>query len=279
MTSNLILFFLLLIAKCGVDAFIGKRHPADKNDIEMTRHAKTMLFGTKMKFRPPSKVAQQTEYIRVKADGEDAWKVMDCVEILEKGGLGVVPTETGYGFVCPLDSKDGIERMLRIKNLHRCKKPMSLLCNDLSSIDQYCFGIDRGVFKVLKKNLPGAYTFILPAKNSLPKQIIFDSKGKKHSWKRQTLGIRIPNDPVLRYLHDELLGGTPLLISSLPVDEEEERQLLDCHLDPDDSWCNDVDFIIDAGARPCEGSTIYDMTNRGEPELIREGIGNIELVV
>lgn len=232
-----------------------------------------------MKFRPPSRLVQQTEYIQVEADGEDAWKTMDVVDILQRGGIGVLPTESGYGFVCPLDSKDGLERMLRIKGLHQCKKPMSLLCSDLSSIDKYCFGIDRGAFKILKKNLPGPYTFILPAKNTLPKQIIFDSKGNKHSWKRQTLGVRFPSDPVLRYLHDELLGGMPLLISSLPVDEEEGRQNLDCLLDPDASWCDDVDFIVDAGVRPHEGSTIYDMTNRGEPELVREGIGNVELQV
>ena len=155
-----------------------------------------------MKFRPPSKVSEQTEYIKVEADGSDAWKTMDVVEIINRGGLGVVPTETGYGFVCSLDSKDGLERMLRIKDCHQCKKPMSLLCSDLQTIDNYCFGIDRRVFKILKKNLPGSYTFILPAKNSLPKQIIFDSKGNKHSWKRQTLGVRIPTDPVLRYLQD-----------------------------------------------------------------------------
>lgn len=231
-----------------------------------------------MKFRMPSKVSEQTEFIQVASDGQDAWRTMDIVDILNRGGIGVLPTETGYGFVCSLNSKDGLERMLRIKGLHECKKPMSLLCSDLSTIDKYCFGINRGIFKILKKNLPGPYTFILPAKNSLPKGIIFDSKGNKHSWKRQTLGVRIPTDPVLRYLQDELLDKTPLLISSLPIDEEKGRQILDCKVDPSDTWCNDVDFVVDAGNRPHDGATIFDMTTR-EPELVREGLGEIELVL
>ena len=155
---------------------------------------------------------------------------------------------------------------------------MSLLCSDLSTIDEYCFGINKLVFKILKKNLPGKYTFILPAKTSLPKSIIYDSKGNKHSWKRQTLGVRIPDDPVLRYLQDELLGGMPLLVSSVPVDEEEDEQLIDCVVDPGASWCRDVDFIVDAGSRPYDGSTIFDLTTK-EPELVREGLGDVELAI
>eukprot|EP00980_Cylindrotheca_fusiformis_P025321 scaffold13478_cov132-Cylindrotheca_fusiformis.AAC.14 len=238
----------------------------------------TSLFGSRMKFRAPPKVTEQTELIEVEADGQDAWRTMDIVDILQRGGLGVLPTESGYGFVCLLESKNGLDRLLRIKDQHQCKQPLSLLCNDLSTIDKYCFGIDRSIFKILKKNLPGPYAFILLAKNVVPKSIIFDSRGTTKSLKRQTLAVRISTDPVIRYVQDELLGGVPLVISSLPVDEEDEVELLDYRLDPDSFWWNEVDFIVDAGARSQEGSTIYDMTNR-EPKLVGESLGDAALLV
>ena len=268
----------------------------------------TQLFGKRMKYATPGKVVSSTQYIQVEKDGSDAWKTMDIVEILQDlGGVGVLPTDTGYCFVTSLDSKLGIERLLRIKGLHQCKKSMSLLCSNIQSIDEYCFGIDKLNFKILKKNLPGPYTFILQAKTTLPKQIIFDHKGKKHSWKRQTLGVRMPDDPVLRYLQDELLLGMPLLVSSLPTmkekftndddydyddsddyddddeDDDEDwekqrQQLIECSVDPGASWCNDVDFIVDAGSRPYDGSTIYDLTSKSAgPILLREGLGKLEL--
>jgi tRNA threonylcarbamoyl adenosine modification protein (Sua5/YciO/YrdC/YwlC family) len=264
--SDVVILFLMFTAISRIEAFC-------MDGQHLKRGKRTALLGSKMKFRAPTKVSEQTLFIQVEADGQDVWKTMDIVDILQRGGLGVLPTETGYGFVCSLDSKDGLERMLRIKAQNQCKKPMSLLCSDLSTIDKYCFGIDRGVFKILKKNLPGPYTFILPTKNTLPKAFFFDSKDKG-----ETLGVRIPSDPIIRYVQDELLGGVSLLISSLPIDEEEESQLLDYRLDPDSSWCNDVDFVVDAGVRPHEGSTIYDMTSR-EPKLVREGLGNAELIV
>lgn len=274
MISDLRFVFLLLAASIRrVEAFSIWNLP-------LKRDKRTNLFGTRMKFRAPQKISEQTAFVRVEADGEDAWRTMDIVDILQRGGLGVLPTESGYGFVCSLDSRDALDRLLRIKGQHQCKKPMSLLCSDLSTIDKYCFGIDRTTFKILKKNLPGPYTFILPAKNSLPKSIVFDSKGSKNSWKRQTLGVRIPNDPIIRYVQDELLGGVPLLISSLPAEEdgEDEIDVLDSPLDPDAPWYSEVDFVVDAGLRSCDGTTIYDMTNR-EPELLRECLGNGPLLV
>jgi tRNA threonylcarbamoyl adenosine modification protein (Sua5/YciO/YrdC/YwlC family) len=256
----------------------------------------TRVEGTRMKFQPPPRVVAQTQYLQVEPAGEDAWKMNPLVEILRQGGVGVLPTDSGYGFVTPIDAKVGLERMLRIKGLESCKKPLSLLCSDLKSVDEYCYGIDKSVFKLLKKNLPGPYTFILPAKTTLPKGIVMDIKGGKHAWKRQTLGVRIPDDPVLRYLQDELLDGMPLLVSSLPMtgndddgddnDEDEdylskiETQPADCQVNKEASWYNQVDFVVDAGPRPSCGSTIFDLSGtRGEPILIREGLGNLNLVL
>ena len=320
-SSGGLLFLLLLLFDGGSSSLVSTRyHPTSTitavaaftaRDINTGRIRRpttstTQLFGKRMKYATPSKVVSTTQYIQVEKDGSDAWKTMDIVEIIQDlGGVGVLPTDTGYCFVTSLDSKLGIERLLRIKGLHQCKKSMSLLCSNIQSIDEYCFGIDKLNFKILKKNLPGPYTFILQAKTTLPKQIIFDHKGNKHSWKRQTLGVRMPEDPVLRYLQDELLLGMPLLVSSLPTlkekytsdddddyddfdddDEEDDdwelqrQQLIECNVDPGASWCNDVDFIVDAGSRPYDGSTIYDLTSKSSgPILIREGLGKLELEI
>ena len=148
-----------------------------------------------------------------------------------------------------------------------CKKPLSMICNDLATIDQYCYGIDRQTFKILKSAFPGPFTIILPASSQLPKMMFLDSKGGKHSWARKSLGVRMPDDPVLRYVQEEL-GGTPLLVSSVPnesfdgLGEEEEEedgegdgiigvaQLQSCRIDFGSSWCQQVDFVVDGGERP-----------------------------
>lgn len=239
----------------------------------------------------PDRLVEETLYVEVEEDGSDAWRCADVTDILRRGGVGCLPTDTGYGFVTPIDSKAGLERILKMKGYLGCKKPLSMICNDLATIDQYCYGIDRQTFKILKSAFPGPYTIILPASSQLPKMMFLDSKGGKHSWARKSLGVRMPDDPVLRYVQEEL-GGTPLLVSSVPnesfgdFDEEEKdgeddgiigvAQLQSCRIDFGSSWCQQVDFVVDGGERPVEGSTIYDLT--GEPTLLREGLGDLDLV-
>ena len=220
----------------------------------------------RMKNKSPSRIVDQTEYVEV--DQDSVWRTMDAASLLGRGGLGIVPTEIGYGFVCPLMSKEGLERMLRIKEANNCNKPMTLLCSDLATIDDYCFGIDKAVFKILKKNLPGSYRFILQGKSTLPKAIVFESKGSKNSFKRQTIGVAIPKDPILRYVQDELLDKEPLLMSPLPIDDEKESDRYQSYLGPEASWFNDLDFVINAGERPEEASTDFDFSN-GDATLIK----------
>ena len=119
--------------------------------------------------------------------------------------------------------------------------------------------------------------------------MIFDSKGSKHSWKRDTIGVRMPSDPILRYFQDELYNGVPLLVSSLPHDDDDDDgddeehstntfQLITLH--PDAAWWDSVDFVVDAGARPNDGSTVVDLTSPdGEPELLRQGLGALVLTI
>ena len=237
----------------------------------------------------PDRLVEETLYIECEEDGSDAWRCADVTNILRRGGVGCLPTDTGYGFVTPIDSKAGLERILKMKGYLGCKKPLSLLCHDLATIDQYCYGIDRRTFKILKSAFPGPYTIILPASSQLPKMMFLDNKGGKHSWARKSLGVRMPDDPVLRYVQEEL-SGTPLLVSSVPnetfddLDEENEEeddiigvaQLQSCRIDYGSSWCQQVDFVVDGGERPVEGSTVYDLT--GEPTLLRQGLGGLNLV-
>ena len=235
-----------------------------------------------MKYQSPQRVVSQTEYIDCEPDGNDAWKTMDLVDILQRGGVGILPTDTGYAFVTSLESRDGIERLFRLKDMKKIGQsttPFTLLCSDISNIDKYCLITKKNTFKTLKSNLPGPYTFLLPSKTT-NRGMLFDSKGSKYTWKRQTLGVAIPDDPILRYLQDELLLGEMTLVMSplRPEDDEDDddggvSRLLTCSIDPDASWCKEVDFIVNAGPRPAyDGSTVYDMTLR-EPELFREGLG------
>ena len=214
------------------------------------------------------KIVGNTEYIKLLEDGSDAWRCQKVVQILKSGGLGVLPTDTSYCFATSITSKDGLERLLTIKGLQSCKKPLSMVVHDLSTIDRFSYGIDRQVFKILKKNLPGPYTFILPASSSLPKMMFLNGKGSKKNWKRETLGVRMPDDPVLQFLLEQL--DEPLLVSSVPTGGDDHQ------LDPHSKWWNAVDFIVHSGMRPQDGSTIFDLTGI-EPILIREGIGAIEL--
>jgi tRNA A37 threonylcarbamoyladenosine synthetase subunit TsaC/SUA5/YrdC len=140
--------------------------------------------------------------------------------------------------VTTVDSKAGLERILKINK----NADLELLCADQSTIGTYCYNINKGIFTILKKNLPGPFTFVLLASTALPR-IMFN---------RQKLGVRMPADPVLRYFQDELFQGKPLIISSSfpprvnEYDEEmsDHEQVLECGLNPDTGWCRDIDFIV-----------------------------------
>eukprot|EP00310_Coccolithus_braarudii_P025889 CAMPEP_0183332524 /NCGR_PEP_ID=MMETSP0164_2-20130417/1666_1 /TAXON_ID=221442 /ORGANISM="Coccolithus pelagicus ssp braarudi, Strain PLY182g" /LENGTH=225 /DNA_ID=CAMNT_0025501263 /DNA_START=127 /DNA_END=804 /DNA_ORIENTATION=+ len=216
-----------------------------------------------------SSAAPASTYIVVESDGSDSWRAEAALDALRNGGVGVLPTDTSYAFVAPLSSKRGVERILALKGIEAGKKPLSLLCADLSTVDRYAAGIDKALFKLFRGCLPGPYTFILPARNSVPKTVHADGKRTK----RRELGIRVPDDPVLAQMLAQL--DEPLLCSTVPTSEEGSQ--LVCHSPADEdgaSWCRLVDFIVDAGERPVDSSTIYDLTE-GELVLVREGAGTL----
>ena len=153
-----------------------------------------------------------------------------------------------------------------------------MLCRDLATIDAFALGIDRPLYKLLRSHLPGPYTFILRASPALPKMVYHDGQ---RQWKRAEIGVRIPADPVCAALLEQL--DEPLLCSTVPTEEGEQLvcdELCDVLVTDErapaeigDTWCGSVDFILDAGPRPLDGSTVYDLRDADQPELVREGLG------
>lgn len=193
------------------------------------------------------------------------------------------PLGRRYSFVTAVSSKEGVNRILKLKGASNGRKPLSLLCQDLATIQEYALGIDKSKYKMLRSYLPGPYTFILRASPALPKMVYHDGK---RQWKRSEIGVRVPDDTVCASFLEQL--EEPLLCSTVPLglDTEDEdwaegypeaQVALFCDVAAiGDTWCGQVDFVIDAGPRPSDGSTICDM-REDEPVLLRQGIGPLSL--
>lgn len=189
--------------------------------------------------------------------------IKQCIECLENDGIIAFPTDTVYALGCNLYSKSATEKLARIKGVKLEKANFSIICHDLSNISEYTKQIDNKVFKVMRKALPGPFTFILNANGNIPK--IFKNNKK-------TIGIRIPDNTIPLEL--VRLLGNPILTTSVHDDDE----ILEYTTDPElihERYENDVDIVIDGGFGNLEASTILDCTN-DEIEVVREGIGNIE---
>ncbi|MBP9187539.1 MAG: threonylcarbamoyl-AMP synthase [Bacteroidia bacterium] len=187
----------------------------------------------------------------------DLKKVLD---ILHKDGVIIIPTDTIYAMACKLDSKKAIERMARISGKKSDKVNFSLICSDLSNISDYTAHIDRSIFRLLKNNLPGPFTFILKANNNVTK---YFSSSKK------TIGIRVPDNAIAQTIIREL--GIPLVVTSIIHDDE----ILEYMTDPEEiynKYEHQVDCVIDGGAGGNIPSTIVNCSN-DELEVIREGKG------
>lgn len=185
------------------------------------------------------------------------------LEVLNHDGVIIIPTDTIYAMACRMDSKKGIERMSKIMGKKPEKVFYSLLCSDLANISDVCAAIDKNVFRLLKNNLPGAFTFILRANNQV---------GKLFAGNRKTIGIRIPDNAIALTLIKEL--GSPLVVSTIHHDDE----IIEYMTDPEeihDKFEHQVDLVIDGGAGGNVPSTIIDCSD-DEPVIVREGKGIIE---
>lgn len=201
--------------------------------------------------------------IEINPYSPDQRLIVDIVQQLKKGAVIIYPTDTVYSMGCDLYNKKGLEKLAKLKGVKLKQANFSIICDSLSNISEYTTTIDRSIFKLLKKSLPGPYTFILPASKIIPK--IFDNK-------KSTIGIRVPDQDIITAIVKEL--GNPLVTTSIHDDDE----ILEYSTDPYqiyEKYENDVDIVIDGGYGNLEASTVVDCTE-GYPEIIRQGIGEID---
>lgn len=200
--------------------------------------------------------------IHIHPDNPQQRNIDTVVETLRAGGVIIYPTDTIYGIGCDITNPSAIQQVCRIKGIDPKKAQFSFVCSDLSHISDYTKSIDTPTFRLLKKALPGPYTFILNASKQVPKLM---------QTKKSTVGIRVPDNNICRMIVEQL--GNPVLSTSLPVDGDVEY-----YTDPEimhDNFENLVDIVIDAGFGSIQSSTIIDCTS-GSPELIRQGAGDWE---
>lgn len=190
--------------------------------------------------------------------------ILKAVEILQNDGVIIYPTDSVYALGCSMNSKKALERLARFKGIKLDKAWFSFICKDLSDISDYTMPLSTGIFKLLKKNTPGPFTFILPASKKIPR--IFDNS-------RKTVGLRIPDSQILHDIVENL--GNPLLTTSI-VDDDDE--IVEYITDPELIWeryKNSVDLIIDGGYGNNNPSAVINCTG-SEIEVIREGIRELE---
>jgi tRNA threonylcarbamoyl adenosine modification protein (Sua5/YciO/YrdC/YwlC family) len=203
------------------------------------------------------------ELLKIHPLNPEQRKILKVVEVLKGGGLVVYPTDTIYGIGCDLMNRKAVERLCRMLDIKPQKLNLSFICNDLSHISEYVKRIDTPVFKVLKKALPGPFTFILESSSRVPKILDVNKK---------TVGIRIPDHLIPRTIVQEL--GNPLITSSIKDDD----QIKEYTTEPEEIYEDFkalVDIVIDGGAGGNVPSTIVDCTG-SDFQIIRRGLGDFE---
>mgnify|MGYP002795039677 CR=1 FL=1 len=204
------------------------------------------------------------ELIRIYEENPNPKEIQKVVKALRAGALIIYPTDTVYGLGCDITNTAALEKIAQVRGVKLEKANFSFICEDLSNLSDYVRQIDTQTFKILKRNLPGPYTFILPGNNNLP------SAFKK----KKTVGIRIPDNNICRALVAGL--GNPIVSTSIRDDDE----VLEYTTDPElilEKWDHLVDFVIDGGYGDNIPSTVIDLTTP-EPEVIREGKGSVEIL-
>ncbi len=201
----------------------------------------------------------------INPDNPEKRKIKRVVEILEKGGVIIYPTDTVYGLGCDIYNQKAYQKICRIRGIKPEKANFSFICNDLSHVSKFTLPFSNRAFKAMKKTLPGPYTYILKASGEVPKMF----KNKK-----RTVGIRMQNNEIAKAIIEEL--GRPILSASLKSDDD----FLEYHTDPYDineEYQNIVDVIIDGGYGSNEPSTVIDFTDN-DPIIIREGAGDVSFL-
>lgn len=191
--------------------------------------------------------------------------IRQIVECLEDGGVIIYPTDTIYGIGCDIFKQKSIEKVVNLVGKNKKKSSLSFICSDLSHLSDFSRPIENNIFKVMKKVLPGPYTFILGANNNVPKLLQSNKK---------TIGIRIPDNNIIREIVKEL--GHPILSTSIKDDDE----IIEYTTDPEliyEKYGDLVDIVIDGGFGDNIPSTVVNCTS-GTIEILREGKGDVDLL-
>jgi tRNA threonylcarbamoyl adenosine modification protein (Sua5/YciO/YrdC/YwlC family) len=202
------------------------------------------------------------EYFKLFEQNPEQRKILKIVEILRNDGIIIYPTDTVYGLGCDIFNHRAIDRLCRLKGINPKKSNLSFICYDLSDLSQYARGITTPIFKLMKKALPGPFTFVLKAGSNVPK--LFQSNKK-------TVGIRVPDNNIARQIVKEL--GNPIVSTSI----KDEDILVEYTTDPEliyEKFRDTVDAVIDGGHGDNVPSTVVDCSGDSY-EIIREGKGDL----
>ncbi len=205
--------------------------------------------------------------LRIYPENPNPKAIEQVVSVLKKGGLIIYPTDTIYGIGCDITNHKAYEKLCQLKRIKPEKANFSFVCHDLSHISDYIKPIDTAAFRVLKKALPGPFTFIFEANNNVPKLI---SSSKK------TVGIRVPDNNIAREIVRQL--GNPVISASI---RDESDEILEYFTDPEliyDEFKDRVDIVVDGGFGDNMASTVVDCTS-GDFNILREGKGDLNAFI
>lgn len=204
--------------------------------------------------------------IRINENNPDSKTLAQIVNCLKNGGVIIYPTDTVYALGCDITQNKALERICKLKNIKPEKSKFSFVCSDLSHLSEFTKPIPNQIFRVMKKALPGPYTFILEANNNVPKMV---------KQERKTVGIRVPENIICKEIINAL--GNPLLSTSL---HDNADDILEYFSDPEvifQQYQDAVDMVIDGGHGNIYPSTVIDCSS-GVPEVIREGLGSLDVL-
>lgn len=198
--------------------------------------------------------------VKIYGDNPSERELKRVVEALERDGIVIYPTDSVYAFGCSLRSAKAVERLRRLRG--RSEAPLTVVFHDIAQVAEYC-RVDNAVFRILKRNLPGPFTFLLPASSRVPDKALE---------RRRTIGIRIPAHPVARAVVEAL--GCPMITASVKDDDEVVEYTTDPEL-IEERYGREVSLVIDGGMGDNVPTTIVDLTG-DEPEIVREGLGELQ---
>lgn len=200
-------------------------------------------------------------HLAIDFEEPESWLLYRVADALRDGKVIALPTDTGYGFACDILNRQATEKLYRLKGMDK-QKLLSILVPDIQTASLYTAGIPNTAFRIMRRALPGPYTFILRASKEIPRTLLT---------KQRTIGIRIPDAPLIIALGEQFERA--ILISSVPADDDQASH------DPQqiEREYRELDLIVDSGILPLQPSTILDLTGN-EPVVLREGAGSLDVL-